>query len=135
MASTSRPPRPVITSAPMPAPPEESSHRPGFSFRHTGCAGRYPHCAGFPPGPGSAAEVVAGMLAAAKAGTQETADTPDASDDMDTDRLSGLVDGADPGDRAGILAGGIRGVDHAVDSAWRPDRGPEQPPQHDQLLR
>jgi hypothetical protein len=25
------------------------------------------------------------MLAAAKAGTQETADTPDASDDMDTD--------------------------------------------------
>ena len=49
--------------------------------------------------------------------------------------LAGLVDGADPGDRAGIVAGGVRGVDHAVHSAWRADRGPGVARQHDQLLR
>ena len=40
--------------------------------------------------------------------------------------LAGLVDGADPGDRAGIVAGGIRGVDHAVHGRWpaaTPDNG------------
>ena len=33
--------------------------------------------------------------------------------------LAGLVDGADPGDRAGIVARDVRGVDHAVHSARR----------------
>ena len=47
--------------------------------------------------------------------------------------LAGLVDGADPGDGAGIVAEGIRGVDHAVYSACRAVRGPEAARQHDQL--
>jgi DNA-binding CsgD family transcriptional regulator len=33
--------------------------------------------------------------------------------------LAGLVDGADPGDRAGLVAWGVWGVDHAVHSARR----------------
>ena len=44
---------------------------------------------------------------------------PTAADsDLQLDKsLIGLVDGADPGDRAGIVAEGIRGIDHAVHSA------------------
>ncbi len=62
---------------------------------------------------------------------------PAAADgDLQFDKsLARLVDGADPGDRAGIVAEGIRRVDHAVHSAWRADRGPEAAQQHDQLLR
>jgi hypothetical protein len=46
---------------------------------------------------------------------------PAAADgDLQFDKsLAGLVDGADPGDHAGIVAGGLRGVDHAVHSARR----------------
>jgi len=46
---------------------------------------------------------------------------PTAADgDLKFDKsLAGLVDGADPGDRAGIVARGIRGVDHAIHSARR----------------
>ena len=32
--------------------------------------------------------------------------------------LAGLIDGANPGDRAGIVADGARRVDHAIHSAW-----------------
>src|SRR5207302_2988382 len=48
---------------------------------------------------------------------------PAAADgDLQFDKsLAGLVDGADPGDRARIVARGMRGVDHAAHSAQRAD--------------
>jgi hypothetical protein len=45
-----------------------------------------------------------------------------ANGDLQFDKsLAGLVDGANPGDRTGIVAEGIRRVDHAVHSAWWAD--------------